>query len=150
MALLSGEAGREPGLGEPELTVLEYAALLRDIRRLSLVDPVPAGATAGLPAAEQRRIAPLGGAGVRQTGVDAEVAAVVERQPDPYREQPVGARIVRAGNAYEEQVRETRPGGPLRALEELRPGTARDCHPEVVESLARVLSRDCLTLPEVG
>ncbi len=75
---------------------------------------------------------------------------VVERQADPYREQPVGARIVRAVNAYEETVREAGLEGPLRVLEELRPGTARDYHPEVVESLARVLSRDCLTLPAVG
>ncbi|QFR00226.1 HD domain-containing protein [Streptomyces phaeolivaceus] len=150
VAVLSREVGRELGLGESDLTVLEYAALMHDIGQLSLVDPVPGGATAGLPAAEQRRIALLGGAVVRQTGVDAEVAVVVERQADPYREQPVGARIVRAVNAYEEKVREAGPGGPLRALAELRLGTARDYHPEVVESLARVLSRDCLTLPEVG
>lgn len=150
VALLSREVGRELGLGESQLTVVEYAALTHDIGQLSLVDPVPSGATAGLPAAEQRRIALLGGAVVRQTGVDAEVAVVVERQADPYREQPVGARIVRAVNAYEEKVREAGPEGPLRALEELRLGTARDYHPEVVESLARVLSRDCLTLPAVG
>lgn len=150
VALLSREVGRELGLGASRLTVVEYAALMHDIGQLSLVDPVPAGATAGLPAAEQRRIALLGGAVVRQTGVDAEVAVVVERQADPYREQPVGARIVRAVNAYEEKVREAGPEGPLRALEELRLGTARDYHPEVVESLARVLSRDCLTLPAVG
>ncbi|MEE1760016.1 HD-GYP domain-containing protein [Streptomyces sp. SP18BB07] len=150
VALLSREVGRELGLCESQLIVVEYAALMHDIGQLSLVDPVPAGATAGLPAAEQRRIALLGGAVVRQTGVDAEVAVVVERQADPYREQPVGARIVRAVNAYEEKVREAGPEGPLRALEELRLGTARDYHPEVVESLARVLSRDCLTLPAVG
>lgn len=75
---------------------------------------------------------------------------MVERQADPYREQPVGARIVRAANAYEEKARAAGPEGPLTALEDLRLGTARDYHPEVVESLARVLSRDCLTLPPVG
>ena len=118
---------------------------MHDIGQLSLVDPVPAGATAALPGAEQRRIALLGGAVVRQTGVDRAVAVVVERQADPYREQPVAARIVRAVNAYEEKVRDAGPGGPLRALEELRLGTAGDYAPEVVESLARVLARDCLT-----
>lgn len=92
----------------------------------------------------------MGGAVVRQTRVDAEVAAVVERQADPYREQPGGPQIARAVDAYEEKVREAGPGGPLRALEELRPGTARDCRPEVAESRARVLSGDCLTLPTVG
>ncbi|MGP4050139.1 HD-GYP domain-containing protein [Streptomyces sp. 2A115] len=150
VAALSRAVGRELGLSEPELTVLEYAALMHDIGQLSLVDPVPAGATAALAADDQRRIALLGGAVVRQTGVDAEVAVVVERQADPYREQPVSARIVRAVNAYEEKVREAGPGGALTALEELRLGTARDYHPEVVESLARVLARDGLTLPLAG
>ncbi|MET8831467.1 HD domain-containing protein [Streptomyces sp. NPDC004610] len=140
VAALSQAVGRDLGLTEPELTVLEYAALMHDIGQLSLVDPVPAGATAELPAAEQRRIALLGGAVVRQTGVDAAVAAVVERQADPYREQPVAARIVRAVNAYEEKAREAGPGGPLTALEELRLATAGDYAPEVVEALARVLA----------
>jgi acid phosphatase family membrane protein YuiD len=151
VAELSLAVGREMGLTEPELTVLEYAALMHDIGQLSLVDPVPAGATASLPAEEQRRIALLGGAVVRQTGVDAAVAVVVERQADPYREQPISARIVRAVNAYEEMTREEKgPGAPLGALERLRLGCARDYQPDVVESLARVLQRDCLRAPVVG
>lgn len=83
VAELSRAVGRDLGLSGTELTVLEYAALMHDIGQLSLVDPVPAGATAGLPVTEQRRIALLGGAVVRQTGVDAAVAVVVERQADP-------------------------------------------------------------------
>ncbi|MGW1267983.1 HD-GYP domain-containing protein [Streptomyces sp. NPDC002491] len=150
VAALSQAVGRDLRLPEPELTVLEYAALMHDIGQLSLVDPVPAGATAGLPAAEQRRIALLGGAVVRQTGVSAQVATVVERQADPYPEQPVAARIVRAVNAYEERVRGSGPDGPLTALEELRLGTGREYAPEVVEALARVLSRTGLTLPVGG
>ncbi|WP_053708245.1 HD-GYP domain-containing protein [Streptomyces sp. NRRL B-3648] len=145
VAALSQAVGRDLGLSGPELTVLEYAALMHDIGQLSLVDPVPGGATAALPAAEQRRIALLGGAVVRQTGVDAAVAVVVERQADPYPEQPQAARIVRAVNAYDEMTRDAGPEGPLRALEELRLGTAGDYAPEVVESLARVLTR-----PPVG
>ncbi|MFJ8109825.1 HD-GYP domain-containing protein [Streptomyces sp. NPDC096132] len=150
VAVLSQAVGRDLGLPEAELTVLEYAALMHDIGQLSLVDPVPAGATSGLPAAEQRRIALLGGAVVRQTGASAQVAAVVERQADPYQEQPVAARIVRVVNAYEEKVQDSGPGGPLTALEELRLGTGGEYAPEVVEALARVLSRDCLTLPKGG
>ncbi|WP_309141464.1 HD-GYP domain-containing protein [Streptomyces composti] len=145
VAALSQAVGRDLGLTEPELTVLEYAALMHDIGQLSLVDPVPAGATAGLPRTEQRRIALLGGAVVRQTGVDPRVARIVEQQADPHREQLLAARIVRAVNAYEEKSREGGPGGPLTALEELRLGTAGEYAPEVVESLARVLSRN----PEV-
>jgi hypothetical protein len=150
VAAVSQAVGRDLGLTEPELAVLEYAALMHDIGQLSLVDPVPAGATAGLPAAEQRRIALLGGAVVRQTGVDEAVAVVVERQADPFAEQPLAARIVRAVNAYEEKSREGGPGGPLTALEELRLATAGTYAPEVVESLARVLARSSLTLPVAG
>ncbi|WSW02135.1 HD domain-containing protein [Streptomyces sp. NBC_01006] len=142
VAALSCAVGRELGLSERELTVLEYAALMHDIGQLSLVDPVRAGATAGLPAAEARRIAALGGDVARQTGVPAEVAVIVERQADPYREQPIAARIVRAVNAYDDLLGGTRhPGGPLAALEQLRLGTGRDYQPEVVECLARVLAR---------
>ncbi|MGE7387114.1 HD-GYP domain-containing protein [Streptomyces sp. NPDC004126] len=142
VAALSCAVGRELGLSERELTVLEYAALMHDIGQLSLVDPVPAGATAALPAAEARRIAELGGEVARQTGVPAEVAVIVERQADPYREQPVAARIVRAVNAYDDLAGGGRhPGGSLAALEQLRLGTGRDYQPEVVESLARVLAR---------
>lgn len=142
VAALSCAVGRDLGLSERELTVLEYAALMHDIGQLSLVDPVPAGATAELPAAEARRIAELGGEVARQTGVPAEVAVVVERQADPYRQQPVAARIVRAVNAYDDLAGGTRhPGGSLAALEQLRLGTGRDYQPAVVESLARVLAR---------
>ncbi|NUK03582.1 metal-dependent phosphohydrolase [Streptomyces lunaelactis] len=143
VAALSTAVGRELGLSGPDLTVLEYAALMHDIGQLSLVDPVPDGATAPLPVAEQRRIALLGGAVVRQTGVPAAVAVVVERQADPYREQPLPARIVRAVNAYDDLAGGSggTAGGALTALERLRLGTGHDYQPEVVESLARVLAR---------
>ncbi|MFF5445095.1 HD-GYP domain-containing protein [Streptomyces sp. NPDC012888] len=151
VAALSRAVGRELGLSERELTVLEYAALMHDIGQLSLVDPVPDGATAPLPAAEARRIAELGGEVARQTGVPAEVAVVVERQADPYREQPLAARIVRVANAYDDLAGGARqPGGSLAALEELRLGTARDYHPAVVEGLARVLRRDGSALGRDG
>ncbi|MEU9080832.1 HD domain-containing protein [Streptomyces sp. NPDC048357] len=142
VAALSCAVGRELGLSERELTVLEYAALMHDIGQLSLVDPVADGATAELPAAEARRIAGLGGEVARRTGVPAEVAVVVERQADPYREQPVLARIVRTVNAYDDLAGGSRhPGGSLAALEQLRLGTGHDYQPEVVECLARVLAR---------
>lgn len=149
VADLSTAVGRELGLSGPDLTVLEYAALMHDIGQLSLVDPVPEGATALLPAAEQRRIALLGGAVVRQSGVPAAVAVVVERQADPYREQPLTARIVRTVNAYDDLTGGTgnhsgtgQAARALEALERLRLATGHDHQPEVVESLARVLARD--------
>ncbi|MER7945779.1 HD domain-containing protein [Streptomyces sp. NPDC096079] len=140
VAALSAAVGRELGLSGTELTVLEHAALMHDIGQLSLVDPVAGGATALLPPEEQRRIALLGGEVVRRTGVPEAVAVVVERQADPYREQPPAARIVRAVNAYDDLAGDG-AGAALGALERLRLGTARDFHPDVVEGLARVLAR---------
>ncbi|WP_053646818.1 MULTISPECIES: HD domain-containing protein [unclassified Streptomyces] len=148
VAALSAAVGRELGLSGAELTVLEHAALMHDIGQLSLVDPVEGGATALLPAEEQRRIALLGGEVVRRTGVPRAVAVIVERQADPYREQPLPARIVRTVNAYDDLASAGPgtgvgggPGAALGALERLRLGTARDHHPDVVECLARVLAR---------
>ncbi|MER7025083.1 HD domain-containing protein [Streptomyces ramulosus] len=141
VAVLSRAVGGELGLREPELDLLEHAALMHDIGQLSLVDPVPSGATAPLPPAEQRRIALLGGAVVRQTGVPAEVAVIVERQADPYREQPVTARIVRTVNAYDDWAGQAAGAGGARALERLRSAGGPDFEPGVVEALARVLAR---------
>jgi hypothetical protein len=139
---LSCAVGRELGLTHPELTVLEYAALMHDIGQLSLVDPVDSGATESLDPELQRRIALLGGAVVRQTGVAPEVAVVVERQADPFREQPLTARIVRTANAYDDMVAgKASVEGSLQALERLRLGSAHDFEPRVVEALSRVVSR---------
>lgn len=149
VAALAVAVGRELGLTGSQLTVLEHAALMHDIGQLSLLDPVTGGATARLPAAEQRRIALLGGAVVRRTGVDPAVAAVVEQQADPYREQLPAARIVRTVNAYDD-LRGECVGGPLGALERLRLGTGRDHQPQVVEALGRVLARGGLTPAGAG
>ncbi|MEU5372188.1 metal-dependent phosphohydrolase [Streptomyces sp. NPDC005951] len=149
VAALATAVGRELGLTGPRLTVLEHAALMHDIGQLSLLDPVAGGATARLPAAEQRRIALLGGAVVRRTGAGPEVAAVVEQQADPYREQLLAARIVRTVNAYDDLCGES-VGGPLRALEQLRLGTGHDHQPQVVEALGRVLARGGLTPAGAG
>ncbi|MEU3874992.1 MULTISPECIES: HD domain-containing protein [Streptomyces] len=140
VALLARAVGRELGLSRTDLAVLEDAALMHDIGQLSLVDPVPAGATEPLPAEERRRIARLGGAVVRRTGVPPEVALVVEQQAEPYRQQPLPARIVRTVNAYDDLARDP-ACGPLRALERLRLATAHDHEPRVVEALAGVLAR---------
>ncbi|MFC5718747.1 HD-GYP domain-containing protein [Streptomyces gamaensis] len=140
VAALGRATGRELGLSEARLTVVEYAALTHDIGQLSLHEPLPAGATEPLPAERRRRIALLGGAVVRRTGVPAEVARVVERQADPYRRQPLAARILRTANAYEE-LTAAAGCGPLTALERLRLATGHEHDPRVVAALARVLVR---------
>ncbi|MEU5398438.1 HD domain-containing protein [Streptomyces sp. NPDC005963] len=143
VAELSCAVGREMGLAGQDLTVLEYAALMHDIGQLSLVDPVPDGATALLPVTEQRRIALLSGAVARQTGVPPAVAVIVERQADPSHEQPLAARIVRTANAYDDLTgaHGGGAGGALGALERLRLAPGADHQREVVEALARVLAR---------
>lgn len=151
VASLSRAIGRERGLSERELDVLEQAALMHDLGKLSLSDPGPAGGADPVPAgavglADRRRIALLGGAVVRQTGVAAAVAVVVERQAEPYRDQPVAARIVRVAAAYDVLVTGNAKGegavaaGPLEALERLRLATAEEYDPAVVDALREVLA----------
>ena len=149
VAALSREVGCELGMGERELLLLEYAALMHDIGQLSLVKPIPSGATAPLPLEEQRRIARLGSEVIRQTGVPTEVADFVERQAEPYRGAdggrdpgvPPASRIIRAANAYDDLVCDD-PGlvRRLEALEQLRLDTGREYDPRVVEALAKVCS----------
>ncbi|MGI5339949.1 HD-GYP domain-containing protein [Streptomyces sp. CA-181903] len=160
VAALSRAVGRELGMAERDLAVVEYAALMHDVGQLSLVDPVPAGATEPLPAEERRRLARLGGSVARLAPLDAAVAPAVadavERQADPYREQPLAARVVRTANAYDELTAPAGPGGPVRggrgesarALERLRRATAYDHEPRVVEALARVLARGAPVRPD--
>ncbi|AZM48540.1 metal-dependent phosphohydrolase [Streptomyces sp. WAC 06738] len=151
VAALSRAIGRVRGLSERELDVLEQAALMHDLGKLSLADPVPPGGDGTVPPgaeslADRRRVALLGGAVVRQTGVAAEVAVVVERQAEPYRDQPVAARIVRVAAAYDVLVAGNAKGegavaaGPLAALERLRLATADEYDPVVVDALREVLA----------
>nr|WP_107485346.1 metal-dependent phosphohydrolase [Actinacidiphila rubida] len=139
---LSVAVGRELGLPARQLTLLAYAALMHDIGQLSLVDPVPRGATEPLDGERRQAIAALGGEVVRRTGAPAEVALIVERQAHPYREQPLAGRIVRAVNAYEDLTGEAAPlEARLAAVERLRLATGYDYDPRVVEALTRVLAR---------
>jgi hypothetical protein len=139
---LATAVGRELGLAARQLVLLEYAALMHDIGQLSLVDPVPRGATEPLAAERQQAIAALGGEVVRRTGAPAEVALIVERQAHPYREQPLAGRIVRAVNAYEDLTGEAAAlDHRLAAVERLRLATAQAYDPRVVAALTRVLAR---------
>lgn len=147
---LSIAVGREMGLSEAQLVDLEYAALLHDIGQLSLPEPIPGGATTMVPAAEQRRIAELGAAVVRQTGVLDRVAEIVERQADAYRPGrdgedaglPLESRVIRAANAFDDLVGASLESDRrLQALERLHLDTAREFDPRVVATLSRVVER---------
>ncbi|MFD5465488.1 HD-GYP domain-containing protein [Kitasatospora sp. NPDC127059] len=143
--------GRELGLGTRELALLEYAALMHDVGQLSLVEPVPDGATALLPCDEQQRIARLGSEVISRTGVPRQVAEQVARLADPCPGPvagdgpvPLAARIIRVANAHDDLLTAARGRGlgeavgRLEALEVLRLGRGRVYDARVVDALARV------------
>ena len=142
--------GRELGLSDQDLVDLEYAALMHDLGQLSLAEPIPGGATVMAMPDEQRRIAEMGAEVIRQTGVLDRVAVIVERQADPYRRPhetvddtiPLASRIIKAANAYDDMVGDSRETGRrLEALERLRLSMAYDYDPRVVTCLAHVVER---------
>ena len=138
--------GRELGMAERDLLLLEYAALMHDIGQLSLPEPIPGGATVLASPAEQQRIAELGAGVIEQAGVLDQVAQIVRSQCQPWRgpgrEPPIGSRIIRAANAFDDLV-----GGSAdrarttAALERLRLDTTAEYDPRVVAALTTVTGR---------
>ena len=150
VSVLAVAVGRELGLSDSDLRDLEYAALMHDIGQLSLSEPIPGGATVMTAPAEQRRIASMGAEVIRQTGVLGSVAAIVHQQAEPYRrardvnqsDVPLASRIIKAVNAYDDLVGDSRESGRrLEALERLRLGMAYEYDPIVVESLSQAVDR---------
>jgi hypothetical protein len=140
---LAVAVGRELGMSEPHLLEL---ALMHDIGQLALRDPIPGGATEGVSRAHQRRIAELGAAVIKQAGVLDRVAEIVRCQDWPWRgadgTPPVGSRIIRAANAFDDLAGTSADGGGvMAALERLRRNTAAEYDPRVVEALAKVVWR---------
>ena len=143
---LAVAVGRELGMSEPDLLQLEYAALMHDIGQLSLADPIPGGATVLASPEDQQRIAGLGASVIEQAGVLDSVAEIVRCQSLPWRGgqvvPPIGSRIIRAANAFDDLV-----GGSAErdrstaALERLRLDTAAQYDPGVVEALSKVAGR---------
>jgi hypothetical protein len=144
---LAVAVGRELGMSEPELLELEYAALMHDIGQLSLRDPIPGGATVLASREDQRRIAELGAGVIKHAGVLDRVAEIVRCQDRPWRgddgeDPPVGSRIIRAANAFDDLVGTSLDTGQaMAALERLRLDTASEYDPGVVEALAKVAGR---------
>jgi len=143
---LAVAVGRELGLAELDLLNLEYAALMHDIGQLALPDPIPGGATVLVSRQDQQRIAELGAEVISKAGVLDRVAELVRCQSWPSRghdpEPPVGSRIIRAANAFDDLV-----GGSAdrdrsaAALERLRLDTATEYDPGVVEALSEVAAK---------
>ena len=143
---LAVAVGRELGLAEPDLLHLEYAALMHDIGQLALPDPIPGGATVLVSPEDQRRIAELGAEVISKAGVLDRVAELVRCQSWPSRghdpEPPVGSRIIRAVNAFDDLVGgSTDRDRSAAALERLRLDTASEYDPGVVEALTEVAGK---------
>jgi hypothetical protein len=146
VAKLAVAVGRELGMAEPDLLDLEYAALMHDIGQLSLLDPIPGGATVLVSAADQNRIAELGAEVIRQAGVLNEVAHLVRCQNWPSHghepEPPIGSKIIRAANAFDDMVGgSTDRDRSAAALERLRMDTALEYDAGVVQALTEVAGR---------
>ncbi|MFC7327727.1 HD-GYP domain-containing protein [Marinactinospora rubrisoli] len=153
---LAQAVGCELAMRESDLLELEYAALMHDIGQLSLRDPIPSGATVLAPPREQRRIAELGSAVIRETGVLDSVADLVRRQCEPYMGDgddgppPLGSRIIKVANAFDDLVGESKDRDRIEAvLQRLRMDTDREYDPAVVEALASVLNRPASRWPGV-
>ncbi len=150
---LAVAVGRELGLAEPDLLDLEYAALMHDIGQLALPDPIPGGATVLVAREDQRRIAELGADVISKAGVLDRVAELVRCQSWPSRghdpEPPIGSRIIRAANAFDDLVGgSTDRDRTAAALERLRLDTAAEYDPGVVEALSEVAGRRPGSWPE--
>jgi hypothetical protein len=146
VSVLAVAAGRELGMSEPDLLDLEYAALMHDIGQLSLRDPIPGGATVLVSRADQQRIAELGAEVIAKAGVLDRVAELVRCQSLPARgadpAPPVGSRIIRAANAFDDLVGgSTDRDRSAAALERLRLDTASEYDAGVVEALTEVAGR---------
>src|SRR5699024_8246354 len=132
--------GCELGFSEAELLELEYAALMHDIGQLSLQEPIAGGATLLASPKAQRRIAALGSAIIRQTGLPDSVAEAVRRQCEaaageddgdqPPR--PRAGRGIKVGNAFDALVGENGDAERRPAvLERLRMHAGSEYGPEV-------------------
>ncbi len=146
VSVLAVAVGRELGMTEPDLLDLEYAALMHDIGQLSLRDPIPGGATVLVSRGDQQRIAELGADVIAKAGVLDRVAELVRCQSLPARgydpAPPVGSRIIRAANAFDDLVGgSTDRDRSTAALERLRLDTSSEYDAGVVEALSEVAGR---------
>ena len=139
--------GRDLGMGQRELTDLEYAAMLHDLGQVALREPIPQGATVAVSPADQQRIAQDGADIVRTTGVLDNVATILEAQTTPYRqvrefgqEIPLSSRIIKVANAFDDLCDRTDDRAD-HAMERIHLGLGYEYDPAVVDALTRLLER---------
>lgn len=154
VSALAGRVARELGLAESYVIELERAALLHDVGQLALSSPVQGGHTALLDADEARHIAQVGAGMLRATGGMDRVAALVEAQAEPFRgaailaRQPLGARILKVANAYDDLVgADPEPGMVTAALWRLRRAGEAEYDPQVLDALGRLVGGGPVSRP---
>ncbi len=138
--------GRELGMPEPDLLNLEYAALMHDIGQLSLVEPIPGGATLLVAPADARRIAEFGAEVIKQAGVLDTVAELVQFQWLPASggsiTPPLGSKVIRAANAFDDLVSGSADRDrTAAAMARLKLDAGSEYDAEVVAALATVTDR---------
>ncbi len=146
VARLAIAVGRELGMSEPDLLDLEYAALMHDIGQISLIEPIPGGATAPLDASDARRIADFGAEVIRRTGVLDTAAELVRCQWMSARggpqQPPLGSRVIRVVNAFDDLLAGSADRDRVAAaLDRLRLDPGAQYDPGVVAALATVVGR---------
>ena len=157
-AQLGRAMAQRMGLGEREVTALEYAALLHDLGQVVLADPIPGGATVLAAPADQRMIASTGATIIRHGPDFAAVADLVEAQAVQYRSilehearAPLASRILRVANAFDDLTGGIQePATVSRALERIHLGLGYDYDPEIVAVLEATLAHGPVPLPDGG
>jgi hypothetical protein len=141
-AELSVTLGAELGMSGPALRRVEQAALLHDIGKVVLANPVLAAG-----GYDQSDVAVWSSAIIGEARYLEPVAGIVASQYQPYRRPgesrdestPLESQVLRAVAAYDGELQEG--ASPTDSLERLHRGAAYDYDPEVVAALRRVLQR---------
>ena len=138
---LAVSIAREIGLHPDDVTLLEYAALMHDIGRITLNEPaiLRAGYT-------EEDIAQWGAQIIAEAPYLEYVARVVAVQHHPYQhrgasadqEVPVLSRIIKVASAYDHATREA-GFAPIDALDQIHRGSDFEFDPRIADSLHRVL-----------
>lgn len=150
---------RELRLSERDTDTLRTAALVHDLGQLELRRTLPRGATVQAAPSDQQRIADCGARLLREGGPPGPIADLLNNQAVPYHrvlsgraEVPVGARIIKVANAFDDYGGRLGPtyGEDRRAgMERLYLGLGYEYDPRVVEALSRALER-LHPLPDPG
>lgn len=139
---LAVSVATELGLNPHDVQLVEFAARLHDIGRITLneLNIIKVGFT-------DDDIARWGAEIISEAPYLTDVAALVRQQHDPYRrpgerkdpDLPVPSKIIKAASAYDHAINEL-GFSKLEALEVLHRGAAYDFDPDVVEGIRHVVT----------